>query len=791
MAVDYNPEVPGININPLPDNTSNISVTRTPYHETGSFRFWCQKVLPLVYDDSLSYYELLCKVVNFLNEVIENVDNLHTENSNVIASFGALQNYVNANDAAMTQFINASDSQMVDYINSTFDDFQTAYNQLQTYVNDYFDNLDVQEEINNKLDEMAEDGSLGEVIEPYLIEYQRQLDLLDARLDNLESNYTPGSTTADAELIDVRVGADGVTYATAGNAVRTQVSDLKSKITNVDGIVVPAMQLGTIAMSSSSIVFNDSTSAIRTPQLGGVPVKNGDVVKLTDYTNAKFRVSIYQSSGTYSYIPFTQQDYIVPVNGTLYLVVSYADDSTVTDVHDLASMVRIITSNGIIPAIDTEIAYLKNHENILENNHFISSLFGAGDMDSQGNHLQTVRKYRVSTLNPITLTYDAYLMVDPLYRFVLLEKLNGVWTRRGGSSAWLNFVKISAGIEAAICIAKVTEDTASTADVDTFVSKITVNSNLTSVVNTASVDETAISTFMGKFYASNQAEAYTFFTDPHLMGLNGEFDINTYRQYINILAETVKRTSAMYVVCGGDWLNNGDTKEQASVKLGFVQGEMSALFGDKYYPIAGNHDYNYLGVDSGGNRLTEANWVANPAMHNFWFSKYENCYYKFKNAVAQNYVLNTRTDYDGTNTYDKAMLDWLAGELITDDPAHSTIMFHMYYLSTVGTTIPTRVVAIGKMISAFNAHTVCTLTAATEGYDKTYDFTGTTGHIDYVLVGHSHADFSDTLGGVPVIGCKKFVDNNIATFDLIFADYTNEKLYTIRVGNGDSREFDI
>lgn len=30
--------------------------------------FWCQKVLPLVYDDSLSYYELLCKVVKHLND---------------------------------------------------------------------------------------------------------------------------------------------------------------------------------------------------------------------------------------------------------------------------------------------------------------------------------------------------------------------------------------------------------------------------------------------------------------------------------------------------------------------------------------------------------------------------------------------------------------------------------------------------------------------------------------------------------------------------------------------------
>lgn len=38
------------------------------------FTFWCQKVLPLVYDNSLSYYEVLCKVVEYLNRVIQQVD---------------------------------------------------------------------------------------------------------------------------------------------------------------------------------------------------------------------------------------------------------------------------------------------------------------------------------------------------------------------------------------------------------------------------------------------------------------------------------------------------------------------------------------------------------------------------------------------------------------------------------------------------------------------------------------------------------------------------------------------
>ena len=44
--------------------------------EINPLRYWCQKVLPLVYDDSLSYYELLNKVVHKLNELINNNNHL-------------------------------------------------------------------------------------------------------------------------------------------------------------------------------------------------------------------------------------------------------------------------------------------------------------------------------------------------------------------------------------------------------------------------------------------------------------------------------------------------------------------------------------------------------------------------------------------------------------------------------------------------------------------------------------------------------------------------------------------
>ena len=45
---------------------------------------------------------------------------------------------------------------------------QQAFIELQNYVRDYFNNLDVQDEINNKLDDMAEQGTLQEIINAYL-----------------------------------------------------------------------------------------------------------------------------------------------------------------------------------------------------------------------------------------------------------------------------------------------------------------------------------------------------------------------------------------------------------------------------------------------------------------------------------------------------------------------------------------------------------------------------------------------------------------------------------------------
>lgn len=59
------------------------------------FKFWCYKVLPLVYDDSLSYYEVLCKVVKYINELIEQ-DRIFGEELDALrADMTAVQEWIN------------------------------------------------------------------------------------------------------------------------------------------------------------------------------------------------------------------------------------------------------------------------------------------------------------------------------------------------------------------------------------------------------------------------------------------------------------------------------------------------------------------------------------------------------------------------------------------------------------------------------------------------------------------------------------------------------------------------
>lgn len=125
-------------------------------------------------------------------------------------------------------------------LSGKFDTLKETVETFTTFIENYFDNLDVQQEINNKLDEMLADGTLEALIQPMfntlvatvnesVEEQTEKIAVLEGRMDAF-SSLAEGSTTGDAELMDIRVSGDGVTYPTAGDAVRAQFDDVSANL---------------------------------------------------------------------------------------------------------------------------------------------------------------------------------------------------------------------------------------------------------------------------------------------------------------------------------------------------------------------------------------------------------------------------------------------------------------------------------------------------------------------------------------------------------------------------------
>lgn len=114
------------------------------------FKNFCMTIgaLPTSYLESMSYYETLCWLCKYLENTINPAINNNAE----------------------------------------------ALEELQNYVAHYFDNLDVQTEINNKLDDMVEDGTLAEVINEQLFnQLDDKIDGVDDKVDNLSNQFNLNS----------------------------------------------------------------------------------------------------------------------------------------------------------------------------------------------------------------------------------------------------------------------------------------------------------------------------------------------------------------------------------------------------------------------------------------------------------------------------------------------------------------------------------------------------------------------------------------------------------------------
>lgn len=127
---------------------------------------------------------------------------------------------------------------------------------------------------------------------------------VESDFDNLNAQFQTAisAVTVDDELLNVRVGDDGVTYTSAGEAVRTQFSDLKNALDMVgeevvlsDNFLPPEFENGFI---SSTGALTNTANSCRSRKY--VPVIGGSKIILMNQTDlTSIRVATYNSSHTF------------------------------------------------------------------------------------------------------------------------------------------------------------------------------------------------------------------------------------------------------------------------------------------------------------------------------------------------------------------------------------------------------------------------------------------------------------------------------------------------------------
>lgn len=115
--------------------------------------------------------------------------------------------------------------------------------------------------------------------------------VLSARIDAIEA-LPEGSTTGDAELIGIRTGADGRTYSTAGDAVRTQVLDIANLFDNVN---MPYFYQGVIDVGDGDPV--DAANRIRTTYIDHTITSK--IYKVSAVSGCNIMVFVYDLDGSY------------------------------------------------------------------------------------------------------------------------------------------------------------------------------------------------------------------------------------------------------------------------------------------------------------------------------------------------------------------------------------------------------------------------------------------------------------------------------------------------------------
>lgn len=291
-----------------------------------------------------------------------------------------------------------------------------------------------------------------------------------------------------------------------------------------------------------------------------------------------------------------------------------------------------------------------------------------------------------------------------------------------------------------------------------------------------------IASFQKKYEAAIEKDIFAYFTDPHLLNGENRFSDNDRSELIKAIKpmqEIYNHLPQGFCLCGGDWLNQGDTQEVAKQKLLYADSQMKNMF-SRYYKMMGNHDTNYQGVVSSDD--SSRGDFSRDFIDKEYFQETGSAYYSFKTGKTKFFILDSGLDWSPEmDEYKWEQVFWLAEQLQTNDSEHNVLGIHMFYGVNEITPMSELLVAL---CDAYNYNHGITL------QEVNYDYSKAKGKIHFILSGHSHKDslsYEGKAGRLPVIQTCNYTVKGTKSFDLCLMNYDDNVLHMTRIGQGDSR----
>lgn len=242
-------------------NNNNINLK--PTEKMGYINFWCQKVIPLVFDDSLSYYEAICKFMQKLNEVISALNNNAECIDELQGKYIILQRNFDALEVKWEEFKTYIENEFNTFkteITTRQDNFETTINNefttFKNYVENYLDNIDVQSYVNVKIDELIESGYFSTLLTNLGFNPDNYLAKNNTTVYVPTNDYNP----ATKKYVDEH-SSEGTVYS-AGNGIKIENNTISTTnynaTNNFRGIKTDMIQVG----DNTNILQNSDNNAI-------------------------------------------------------------------------------------------------------------------------------------------------------------------------------------------------------------------------------------------------------------------------------------------------------------------------------------------------------------------------------------------------------------------------------------------------------------------------------------------------------------------------------------------------